>query len=203
MTGQPEPQPPFVAASERNRQPILERLAELFPARLRVLEIGSGWGRHAAHFCGAMPGWEWQPSDRADRLPDLRRELAASGNPSIREPLALDVVHDAWPAGPFDAVYSANTAHIMPWATVCSMFEGAAGVLRRGGMFCLYGPFNVNGRYNSPGNEDFDRKLREQDPERGLRDISDLESLAFRHQLKLERRIPMPANNFLLVFVKE
>lgn len=199
---EPRDQPPFVAASDRNKQPIFERLAERFPARLSVLEIGSGWGQHAVHFCRNMPGWDWQPSDRADRLPELRRELAAAGVAGIRSPLALDVLHDVWPSGPYDAAYSANTAHIMPWETVCAMFEGVSGCLAPGGVFCLYGPFNVEGAYTSEGNEDFDRRLRAQEQGRGLRDIVDLESLARSHQMEPEERIPMPANNFLLVFRK-
>ena len=184
-----------------------------------------------------MPGWDWQPSDRQERLPGLERQLAINGNKAtgnvfmtraraigawldsksgasadaigtasnkaIRPPLALNVLKHSWPAGPYDAIYSANTAHIMPWTAVQAMFKGAAACLGAGGMFCLYGPFRIDGHHNSPGNEEFDRTLRTKNPERGLRDIVELESLAASHHLKLRQRIPMPANNFLLVFEKQ
>jgi hypothetical protein len=83
------------------------------------------------------------------------------------------------------------------------MFRGVAGCLTAGGTFCLYGPFNEDGRYTAPGNAAFDRQLRQRDPGMGLRDIEALETLAGRHGLGLERRLAMPANNQVLVFRKE
>lgn len=203
MAGNQENPPPFVAASDRNKQPILEQLTSLFPDRFRVLEVGSGWGQHAVHFCRQQPGWEWQPSDRSERISELERQLAREGNPSIKAPMALNVLKDGFPAGPYDAVYSANTAHIMSWQAVRAMFGGAGECLAADGLFCLYGPFNIDGRYTSPGNEEFDQDLRAQNPERGLRDAVELESLAGCHQMNLVQRISMPANNLLLVFRKQ
>jgi hypothetical protein len=194
--------PPFVAASDRNKQPILETLQKIIPESCSVLEIGSGWGQHACHFCRAIPGLNWQPSDRIDKLPALVEQIALNSIDSIRQPIALDVLNDPWPAGPYDVVYTANTAHIMPWRAVTAMISGAGTCLVESGLLCIYGPFNIDGEYTSIGNEEFDQKLRANESERGIRDAEALERVALDHQMILQERVSMPANNFLLVFRK-
>jgi hypothetical protein len=69
-------------------------------------------------------------------------------------------------------------------------------------LFALYGPFNIDGAYTAASNAAFDRNLRAQDPAMGIRDMGALEKAAVSHQLHLEEQLPMPANNFLLVFRK-
>lgn len=192
--------PVFVSASERNKRPILERLREFLPRQASVLEVGAGWGQHASFFTASEPGWTWLPSEHPEVVGALRDQLAGLDNESMREPLGLDVSGDEWPDEKFDVVYSANTAHIMSWRQVQAMFAGIETVLAEGGIFCLYGPFNEDGQFTADSNEEFDRGLRSRDPLMGLRDLAELESLAVRHQLELEARISMPANNFLLVF---
>jgi len=113
---------------------------------------------------------------------------------------ALDVLQDDWPTGPFDAAYSANTSHIMSWEAVQATFVGVAKLLKPGARFCLYGPFNVDGEFTAPSNAEFDKALRAGESEMGLRDVADIEKLGFSHQLLLECKIAMPANNFILVF---
>ncbi len=194
---------PTSPASERNKQPILEQLLRLLPADARVLEIGSGWGQHAVFICRAMPGLRWQPSDRREELPVLQQRLAQEGSPRISSPVALDVLQDAWPARQFDAAFSANTAHIMSWPAVCASFAGVGASLVAGGQFFLYGPFNIGGCFTAPSNQAFDQSLRARNPAMGIRDLQALESLACDHQMKLQERISMPANNFLLVFKKQ
>lgn len=192
---------PFAEACERNKQPILDVLRQVLPGSGKVLEIGSGTGQHVVHFARALPDLEWQPSDRAEALPGLSLRLEVEGRDNIRPPLELDVA-ERWPAGPFDAVYSANTAHIMGWLEVCRMFEGVGRILVAGGVFCLYGPFNENGSFTAPSNEAFDRQLRLRAAHMGLRDIADLDALARQNQLALVEQFAMPANNRLLAFRK-
>ena len=112
------------------------------------------------------------------------------------------MIRDPWPDYYYDAAFSANTAHIMPWEAVVSMFTGVASHLETHARFCLYGPFNVNNRFTSQSNAHFDARLRAEDSKMGIRDMTIIESLAGLHQMPLEQKIAMPANNFILVFKK-
>ncbi len=194
---------PFSSATERNRQPILDELYALWPDTGTVLEIGSGTGQHATFFTRHLPGLYWQPTDRLENLSGLEARFAVAGNARILAPLKLDVLGDPWPGHSFSAAFSANTAHIMPWKAVQAMFAGVATHIVCGARFCLYGPFNINGSFTSPGNTKFDAHLRQQDPQMCIRDMEAIESLSSNHQMHLEQKIAMPANNFLLVFTKD
>lgn len=191
---------PFCEATDRNKAPILAVLREEFAGVVRVLEIGSGTGQHAAHFCEALAHLHWQPTDLAERLPDIRAWRASCGRPGFAEPVALDVTEPSWPALEADAAFSANTAHIMPLAAVEAMFRGLGRVLGVGGVFCLYGPFGENGRHTGPGNERFDASLRARDYRMGIRDVGELESFAVAAGFELARRHVMPADNRILVW---
>lgn len=190
---------PFSPASERNKGPILEALERVLPRHGTVLEIGSGTGQHVVHFSARLPFLQWQPSDRAENLAGLRLRIHQEGGANILHPISLDVLID-WPEQEYAAIYSANTAHIMSWRAVCAMFEGVASHLVPTGVFCLYGPFNENGSFTAASNVAFHEQLRSENPEMGLRDICDLEKLAASQQLRLARRVAMPANNQILVF---
>ena len=192
---------PYSPSSERNKQAIADVLQTLLPKTGFVLEIGSGTGQHIVYFAHCFPELHWQPSDRQRYLPGLSARIEVEANESVLPPLFLDVL-ETWPDRVFDVVYSANTSHIMDWAAVCAMFRGVAKHLTSEGLFCLYGPFNENGEFTAPSNEMFDAQLRRENPSMGLRELSDLESLAKTHQLKLLKKIPMPANNQILVFKK-
>ena len=82
------------------------------------------------------------------------------------------------------------------------MFTGLAARLVPGARFCLYGPFNIDNRFTSESNAQFDAGLRARDAQMGIRDMAAVESLANLHQMELEHKHTMPANNFLLVFKK-
>ncbi len=192
-------EPPFAAACERNKAPIFAVLKEVLPTTGTVLEIGSGTGQHVVFFAAQMPTLQWQPTDRAQHLPGLSRRLAVANCCNILPPIELDVLQ-SWPQQDFAAVYSANTAHIMSWQAVCAMFGGVSQRLLPGGPFCLYGPFNLEGKFTSPSNAAFDAQLKCENPVMGIRDCEALETLASSQQLVLERRYSLPANNQLLLF---
>jgi len=190
---------PFAPACERNKAPIAAALARLFVQPGEVLELGSGTGQHAVHFAAALPHLRWQPTDLPAQLPGIRGWRETHGPPNLQPPHALDLAARPWPFGPVPYVFSANTTQVAPWNTVASMLAGIGEVLAPGGLFCLYGPFAEGGRHTAASNADFDAWLRSRDPAHGVRDIHDLQTAAAPH-LTLDERIPMPANNQLLVW---
>jgi SAM-dependent methyltransferase len=193
---------PFSQACENNKQPILAVLRQAFATVDSVLEIGSGTGQHAAFFTAAMPWLSWQPSDRAENLPGIRAWCSDARLSNLREPIELDVAMPAWPVARAAAVFSANTVHIMDWPAVESLFAGVGALLPGGGVFCLYGPFNYDGRFTSDSNARFDGWLKERDPLSGVRDFEAIEQLAQRAEIALLADHTMPANNRLLVWRK-
>jgi SAM-dependent methyltransferase len=194
--------PPFSEAAERNKAPILAALLRRLPERGRVLEIGSGTGQHVVHFAPAFPRLSWQPTDQREHLEGLNTRIRLEGSPNILPAIELDVT-GPWPDYCFEAVYSSNTAHIMPWDAVQAMFAGVSERIAPRRVFCLYGPFNVDGEFTSASNREFDRQLRERDMAMGLRDVGALTTLAGEHLMRLAERCQLPANNQLLVFRRD
>src|SRR5882757_5106310 len=170
---------PFSAASERNKDPILEVLRVRFAGRAQVLEIGSGTGQHAVHFARELSYLIWHPTEQLAYLTDLAERVKLEGPQNLRAPTLLDVRQAVW------------------------LFRGIGDVLAPGGVLCVYGPFRYAGRYTSDSNQEFDRMLQERDPQSGLRDIQALNSLAEQYGLRLDADHDLPANNRLLVFNKE
>ena len=190
---------PYSESCDQNKAPILALIGPLFREAASVLEVGSGTGQHAVHFAAALPHLTWQTSDVPANLPGIRLWLAGAGLPNLPEPIVLDVLGD-WPSGPFDGVFSANTAHIMGEAEVAAMFLGIGRVLAPGGRFALYGPFRMAGQHTSESNNRFDAWLRARDPRMGVRDLDDLRSWAEAGGLRLVEDVPMPVNNRTLIW---
>lgn len=190
----------FSAACERNREPILAVLRDVLANCRRVLEIGSGTGQHAVYFGEHLPHLKWQTSDLPGNHASIIAWLQEARLPNVLPPLALDVASADWPHGPYDAVFTANTCHIMAWQEVQTMFAGIGRVLRPGGLVCVYGPFNEGGRFTSVSNAQFDAALKAQAPHMGIRDVDAVNALAARQGLTLLADHAMPANNRLLVW---
>jgi cyclopropane fatty-acyl-phospholipid synthase-like methyltransferase len=190
---------PYAPATDRNRDPILAVLSQHFAGRQRVLEIGSGTGQHAVYFAAALPHLTWQASDRPQNLPGIRAWLSEAGLPNTPPPLALDV-NGPWPAAKFDAVFSANTLHIMGWDDVVRLFAGLPRVIEDDATLAIYGPFNYSGRPTSDSNAAFDARLRSEDPRQGLRDAEAVDALARAIGFTLVEDRAMPANNRTLVW---
>ncbi len=195
---------PFAESCERNREPILAVLRESFAAARRVLEIGSGTGQHAVYFGAALPHLTWQTSDLAATHAGIRAWLAEACRPNVLPPMTLDVLdRGTWPTARFDAVFSANTLHIMSWPAVCACFDLIGCALATGGTLAIYGPFNYGGAYTAESNARFDAWLKARDPTSGIRDFEAVDALARAHGLRLTRDVSMPANNRTLVWVRE
>ncbi|CAN5658277.1 class I SAM-dependent methyltransferase [soil metagenome] len=208
-----KPHKPRSPASERNREPILGVLRNVFANRRRVLEIGSGTGQHAVHFAAALPWLTWQCTDRSGQLAGIQAWLGEAALSNTPPPLALDVMQD-WPTalapalsrerergkGGFDAAFSANTLHIMSWPEVQALFAGLDMALADDATVVVYGPFNRDGAYTSDSNRAFDAMLRARDPASGLRDMEAVDALARAIGLRLCEDVAMPANNRCLVW---
>jgi hypothetical protein len=191
---------PFSEACERNQGPILEVLREAFADRKKVLEIGSGTGQHAVHFARHLPHLTWQPSDRAGNLPDIRQWLEEARLDNVLAPLQLDVNDDPWPETGADAVFSANTLHIMSWAEVQTVFARLGGSAPSHSVLAIYGPFSYAGRHTSESNARFDLILRAHDAQSGIRNVEDVDALARTQGFVLANDYAMPANNRTLVW---
>ena len=185
---------------ERNKGPILAVLRQELADCRRVLEVGSGTGQHAVYFAAALAQLSWQPSELAENLPALGERIRLEGGANLLAPVELDVHANPWPVAPVDAVFSANTLHIMGWSGVREFFRGAAAVLRQPGVLCVYGPFRFAGRHTSESNFAFDRYLRQRDSASGVRDFEALDRLAQQQGLTFMANHAMPANNRTLVW---
>ncbi len=196
------PQRPFSQACENNKAAILAVLQEVFADASQVLEIGAGTGQHAAWLCRHLSWLRWQPSDLPVNLPGIAAWRPAAETERLARPLALDVDRpEDWPPpGRYDGMFSANTLHIMPWRAGQRLLAGAGRCLAPNGALGVYGPFNRDGAPTSDSNARFDTWLREQDPERGLRDLEDVARCAERAGLTGMRIHAMPANNWLLTW---
>lgn len=202
---------PYSESCERNSAPILQVLQQHLGQARTVLEIGSGTGQHAVHFAGAMPWLRWQASDHCDYLPGIRQWLDEAALPNTPVPLELQAViggglqplpplpvHDG--VAGFDAVFTANTLHIMSWEEVQALFAGLPSLMAPEGLFIAYGPFNYNGAFTSDSNRNFDGWLKARDPRSGIRDFEAIDALARTQQLELREDVAMPANNRCLVW---
>lgn len=190
---------PYSEACARNREPILGVLQRYFADRQRVLEIGSGTGQHAVHFAAAMPQLIWQTSDLPANLPGARLWLEEAALTNLPPPLPLDVA-GPWPDTRFDAVFTANTLHIMSWAHVRALFAALSGVLEPDAVLAVYGPFNYGGTFTSESNAAFDAWLKARSSESGVRDFEALDALARSAGLTLAEDCAMPAHNHLLLW---
>jgi cyclopropane fatty-acyl-phospholipid synthase-like methyltransferase len=186
---------PYSGACERNQAPILAVLRRRYAHTSHVLEIGSGTGQHAVHFAAALPQLVWQTSDRPQQLEGIRLWLAEAGLANTPPPWCLDVATHPLPTGSFDAVYTANTMHILAWREVERLFAALPGWMTEHALLTVYGPFRCAGRFASPGDAAFDAALRADRPERGLRDIEAVHALARGAGLSCIEDAPMPANN--------
>ena len=193
---------PYAESCDQNREPILQVIQPLLQDCKDVLEIGSGTGQHAVYFAAAMPHLQWYTSDQREYHAGIKMWLRESGLDNVHAPIELNVSQSPWPDQSFDAVFTANTCHIMHWPDVRAMFAGVGGALKPGGKFLVYGPFNYNGSYTSESNARFDAWLKARDPHSAIRHFEQLDELAQQAGMSLQQDIAMPANNRILYWRK-
>ncbi len=191
-------QKPFSQACENNKDPILQVIKTVFAQPATVWEIGSGTGQHACYFARQLPHIEWQPTDRSENIPGICLWREEACTPNLKPPLTLDVADAVWPCDTIDALFTANTLHIMSWEEVQIFFARLAVHLNAKAFVCIYGPFNYNGVYTSDSNARFDQMLKSQRASMGIRAFEDIMVLAASAGLELISDNAMPANNRLL-----
>lgn len=193
---------PYAESCDQNRWPILDVIGPLLSSASSVLEIGSGTGQHAVYFGEQLPNLNWYTSDCKEYHPGIHMWVAESTLQNVHAPIELDVTQDNWPDMHVDAVFTANTLHIMSWSAVQALFAGVPTVLNPGGLLIVYGPFNYHGKFTSESNARFEEWLKARDPLSGIRDFEALEALAGNAGLQLVSDYEMPVNNRILCWRK-
>jgi cyclopropane fatty-acyl-phospholipid synthase-like methyltransferase len=189
---------PYSESCDQNREPILAVIGPILRGRSDLLEIGSGTGQHAVFFAGHLPQTRWQTSDRAESLAAIHMWLDDSNPGNVLEPLELDVCQGHWPRQTYDAIFTANTLHIMGDDEMQCFFTGLARVVGPGADILIYGPFNYQGQYTSDSNQQFDQWLKSRDRRSGIKNFEDVCALAEEVAISLVHDYAMPANNRLL-----
>lgn len=193
---------PYSQACENNKEPILAVLRRVFADRKQVLEIGSGTGQHAVHFARHLPQLIWQTADLSANHAGIRAWLAEVQLPNLKAPITLDAEQAEWSLQPVDAVFSANTLHIMSWPQVQKTFAKLPSIMQTSFTLAIYGPFNYQGKFTSDSNRNFDAWLKSVAPHQGIRDFEAVQALAEGIGLELLEDNAMPANNRLVVWQK-
>jgi len=193
---------PYSESCDQNREPIFSVIQPLLVSAGQVLEIGSGTGQHAVYFAKKLPHLTWYASDRKDYLDGIRYWLDDSELSNVSGPLELDVSGSHWPSIDVDAVFTANSVHIMHTEDVANLVRGVGQLLRNDGDFLIYGPFNYSQQYSSDSNANFDDWLKGRDPKSGIKNFEDIEAMAKDAGMRLVDDYVMPANNRILHFKK-
>ncbi|MBG1271872.1 DUF938 domain-containing protein [Nostoc sp. WHI] len=201
----------YAPATQRNSEPIIEVLLQVLPESGTILEIASGTGEHAVFFAPKLSPRLWLPTDAN---PQLRASISAwaehFGCSNLYPPLELDVRELVWPVEnrtfdwlnqePIVAIVNINMIHISPWSACLGLMAGAGRILPAGGILYLYGPFKQGGEHTAESNAAFDKSLRAQNPEWGVRNLDDVVAVASAQNLSLKQIYQMPANNLSVVF---
>ena len=193
---------PYSQSCENNKTFIAQHLRGLFADRQQVLEIASGTGQHATYFAGLLPGLNWQPTEIPANLAVPLPRCESYRGSNLLQPRALDVCTRPWAMEIPDAIFTANSLHIMPFSAVEELFGELGQRASAGTLLVVYGPFNYRGQYTSDSNARFDRWLFQQHPESAIRDFEKVDQLAAAAGYGLQDDHAMPANNRLLVWRK-
>ena len=145
---------PYSQACENNKAPILNKIQTYLTDKEKILEIGSGTGQHAVHFAKHLPNITWQTADQAMHHEGINAWLDEAKLGNLIAPITLDLNHD-WPVNEkYNAIYTANTLHIVSESLVEKLIIGAAKHSHSQSHLFIYGPFNYCLLYTSPSPRD-------------------------------------------------
>ena len=200
------PERAYEAHAERNARAIGSVLERDLPSNGNLLEVASGTGQHAVTFAPRFPGLTWITSDPFWRSREsVNAWILHTGVRNVTAPLDLDVTKPGWETAvprPVAAAYASNLLHITPWPVTLGLFRGLGEVLDTGAPVVIYGCFKRGGAHLTPSNAQFDRNIRGENSEWGVRDLEEVEAAAREHGLDLMETVDMPRDNFCLVFRK-
>lgn len=198
---------PFAPSCENNKTPILEVLCKHLQASKSILEIGGGTAQHASFFAAKLNHLHWQTSELPENLDTLNIRINHTARKNLPQGIAVDVNSDTWPTDlssslsqAIDTVFTANTLHIMSFASVQKFFAGVEQIIPVSGQLIVYGPFKYNGEFTTASNAQFDLWLKDRNPESGIRNFEEINELASAAGLTLIEDVSMPANNQMLIW---
>lgn len=194
----------YSPSTARNREPIRDVFTAHGLTTGNVLEVASGTGEHGAFLTEAFPSLCWTYSDiDPEGRASQKAWRDAAGHGGLFGPLIIDASSDDWgkvEGKAWDLVVSVNMVHISPFEATEGLLRGAARLLKPGGHLFLYGPYARDGEI-APSNAAFSENLKSRDPAWGVRDLDrQVVPLAEEVGLSLKAVVPMPANNFSVIF---
>jgi len=199
----------FFPATKRNKTFIGDVLSRIIQKNGSILEIGSGSGEHGVAFQKRFPETIWQTSD-----PDLRHRQSISSwilyeklNMKMPQPLAIDVEITPWEissalALSLQVIVSINLIHISSWNCTRSLFKESGKLLSNGKYLMLYGPFKIGNEHISQSNYLFDKSLKMQNKNWGVRNLDEVNKEANNNGFAQKELICMPANNLSIIYKK-
>ena len=199
----------FFPATQRNKIYIGDVLSKIPLKKGVVLEIGSGSGEHGIEFQKRFPEIIWQTSDPKLEYRKSIISWIAHEKLSIKmpEPIEIDVTKVPWPitnklVENLQMIISINMIHIAPWECTKSLFKESGKLLNYGKFLILYGPFKIADKHVSKSNQLFDKSLKIQNNNWGVRNLEEVNKEAIINGFQQKELIQMPANNFTLIYKK-
>lgn len=192
-------------SAERNAGPITDALQQSAPKAGRALELASGTGQHAVAFARAMPHLYWQPTEiDADRRASIDAYVTETALPNLTHARALDATKPGWGEEHEgqELIVLVNLLHLISTPEARIVIQEAAQALAPGGQFAVYGPFLRDGHATSDGDARFHASLREQDPEIGYKDVSEVSEWFTAAGLTPRKPREMPANNLIFIALR-
>tara|TARA_Y100001935_G_C17143326_1_gene426717 strand:- start:122 stop:745 length:624 start_codon:yes stop_codon:yes gene_type:complete len=200
----------FYPATQRNKKFIGDVLSKLSLQKGFILEIGSGSGEHGIEFQKRFPEIIWQTSD-----PKLEHRKSISSwiaheelNLKMPQPLNIDVTKHPWEI-PFETkesllgIISINMIHITPWICTKSLFRESSQLVSDNKKFLiLYGPFKIKSQHTSHSNKLFDKSLKLENKNWGVRDLEEVCEEARINGFTKFKIYKMPSNNLSIIFNK-
>ena len=194
-------------ATMRNRDSIAEVLSNYLIPNSLFLEIASGSGEHGVFFQKIFPSITWLTSDpelvhRKSIISWINHQGLSSKMP---DPLCLDVENRPWPItknqkAQIKGIICINMIHISPWSCTKALFEESRSFLGDNNFLMLYGPFLRAKIKTTQSNLKFDRSLKLNNPQWGLRELNDVTKIASKNGFQKEKIIEMPANNLSVIY---